>query len=823
MKRIIALIISLCLATSSDVDANETTAPFAVPSPGTSFLSMDVYDSAEPVNRKVMGVCMIYPPFDETFTDFWKGTLDGTSAHHWMNGNFTETAMPPARKRTSFAFCKHLNIRQINLLPLHSKIRRKARYVSELDNNLEPAHHPDTVAKGVSDFYEFVKNDYFENEYLDLAYGVWDEPQFPQKGAWEPEDMARYVMDISRALRALNPQIKIALPLHLGDVEWNRRAMQTIARENIELIDFVKFHPFDFTWIGAQKKMGSYYARVSAAERQRTAIRKQVQAAFELGQGRWPMVAAAWVIHSEDYRYDFYTTTDMAAAINIAGMFGVFWEENVASAQYFQLRGRGDGHFSLAAQTDEGIRMNPTGHVFSLYGNYFRGDRVNTSLEAPSYRYPDADIQVPVIIAHAAYDEENKRLALFLTNRHLSEAAPMEVRVDRFRPADAATLITLTAQGDKLLEPHVSSETLTLPRGADPAFTVVLPPHSVNVLLLKGEKTVSGHDLFDGQMHFVKEWRVEEVSRLPEGKAADDLKSTLPASEPDTAVTLHADSGGFVNLASMLELTGQIHQLERGFQSRSRCWVFSPVERELELSFGVHARGKVLLNGTEIVAVTSKTYSPDPDTHRSNVLLNAGWNLLEARVISDARGMGFWTAIEQTGDLQFSAAAQKPDWPEEWCVVAERATYVNSAAGLRDQSLWKRDSLELSDTPGITRRAFIAWPKMTLPEELEKHDLTCRIVLVRAYRKGEGKVWLRPITEDWEMSTVSFNRQPSLGEVVPMQQNVEQKKWVFASPQIRELILGWISGNNHGVAVESDVSRYAAFESAPRIEFTWRD
>jgi hypothetical protein len=52
---------------------------------------------------------------------------------------------------------------------------------------------------------------------------VWNEPQFPQNGGWEPEALARYANDCARALHEAGLPVKVGVPLHMGDTHWNER------------------------------------------------------------------------------------------------------------------------------------------------------------------------------------------------------------------------------------------------------------------------------------------------------------------------------------------------------------------------------------------------------------------------------------------------------------------------------------------------------------------------------------------------------------------------------------------------------------------------
>jgi alpha-L-arabinofuranosidase len=175
-------------------------------------------------------------------------------------------------------------------------------------------------------------------------------------------------------------------------------------------------------------------------------------------------------------------------------MFGVFWDEGIDSAQFFDLQGASRGHFHLSYQHGKELVVNPTGEVFRLYGRYFRGDRLRVKVDSPTYLYQWRDkddgfeLPVPLVIAQAANNREEGKLVVIMANRHRDGAAPAQVMLHNWRASvRTATRVTVTAQEPDLTETIIiTGEDMLLPGSEGSIVALQLPPHSVTALLISG-------------------------------------------------------------------------------------------------------------------------------------------------------------------------------------------------------------------------------------------------------------------------------------------------------------------------------------------------
>ncbi|MFZ2657990.1 MAG: hypothetical protein WAX69_23870, partial [Victivallales bacterium] len=385
MRRMLAVVVCGLLAGFN----SSTLSALDVPSPGTISIDVNARDWIAPVNRRAMGVCLMYTPLDNKLAKLFEGSLDGTSGRAWCH------LVKEPHWNGFMPFVKESGISELMAFsPICSHGESIAKYVSEKDNNLKPGQRPADLARHLK-FLNKTPHEGFPDGYGITDWEVWNEPMFPQNGAWPPEDYARFVLDCSKALKAVDPRVRVGAALHEGDMEWNRRMLRRIAAENRDAIDFVITHPYGFDWIKSRHKIGEYYARISTSETARLRIREKLKIAREIGDGGWRLAATEWNIHPSGYDPPYGVSTDMVAGINVASMIAMFCEEGVASAHFFELKGVKPGHFHLALQDSDGsVKLNPVGEVFRLLGRHFRGDRIATKYDSPSYEYNDK-VKIP--------------------------------------------------------------------------------------------------------------------------------------------------------------------------------------------------------------------------------------------------------------------------------------------------------------------------------------------------------------------------------------------------------------------------------------------
>ncbi|MBN1865562.1 MAG: DNRLRE domain-containing protein [Victivallales bacterium] len=837
MKTVYAFLIIALLATT--IFAGQQ---FSVPPCKKVSIEVDVARSVEPVNRRVMGLCLIYcqPPYDQRYIDLFKGVLDGTSGHLWGGCTWED---PPVSASNSLLqampFASAVGIEDLYYMLPDSKISRKAHYVSATDNNLDAKHQPAERAR-LFNYLNNTPHQGFPNGFGINRFRVWDEPQFPSNGAWPPEDYARYLVDMAKAIREVDPTVQIGAGVNEGDMEWNRRMLTSIAAMDIEAIRFIEPHPFSFAWIKAREEIDEYYARVSESEVHRGRIREKIKLIQELGRGNWRLDACAWNIHPPGWQPPYHVSTDMAVGVHVAAMFGMFWEEGVHAAQFFQFsskRGQEEGHFYIVRDDGEDLHLMPSGEVFKLYGTYFRGARLAPVVTTPSFSYQtkwmEEAIEVPLMTAHGAYDQQHQRLVMVVANKHKQDTSQTDVSIDNFVPSiHEAELVAITSETPTSTIPVVTRSKLKLPLGPNPRLTVECPPHSVTGVIISGKVAKPESESLPGSMAFIRQWTIADIYK---SVTDNDFNAPLKEYEEKNRFgfkSYDADSTGYVNLVSMLDISGLSGMLEKGYFADAYTWIFSPGKRTVEITGGFNERATVYLNGQKVSGVVScRGVNPEPDDYTSSIVLNPGWNKLGVRVLSGGNGMGFMLAIDKKIDFRF-ATGLEPPWPRQWTQLAEN-TYINKEVD-PEKSFYQEPVLHLAKPGSVLRRGFLHWDLSGIPEE-HQGRIASRIVLHPAWTKGDGTVWLTEITSPWEKETVSYNTQPSRGGTVGEKIDVKDDIWVFSGKELDQLIDKWIGDNslNHGVAIDTDISYHCGFyggnitgkhiDKAAVLEFTLAD
>jgi hypothetical protein len=713
-------------------------------------------------------------------------------------------------------------------------VGKKVKYTSPSDNNLDAKHQPDHVALQIK-WLNKTPHPGFADGYGINAWEVWNEPQFPQNGAWDAQDMARYAVDCAHAIHAVDPTVQVGVPLHEDDMQWNWQLLHDIAAIDPAAISFMVFHPYDFAWIKTQHQTGSYYARVGAAEELRNLrIREKVQLVMRMGHGRWRVTCSEWNIHPPGYDKPYNVSTDMAVGIHIAGMFGVFWDEGVSSAHFFELFGRKpESHFNLAVRTNEGPKLTPAGEVFRLYTQNFTGDRLNVKCQTSSMTYPWKDgrsFEVPMVIAHSAFDSEKKLITLILTNRHKTASAQTSISLSNFQPAGKPQLTTLTTKTAESMDILTLHPTLDLAAGPDPKFNLDLPPHSVTAVIIPGVIPPSQNELFANRMRFIKDWQIGQIIPPSDDSASTRMSRQLPDEAQSTKQSLSASSSGYVNVADLMAVTGQLGLLRDGFETVAQTSVFSPVDRMVPVSLGMDYWGILSINDQPVLNVTNRSGPPQPDTHRGDLPLKAGWNRLALRLCSGAKGMGFWVGVGDPGDLNYT---DKPmtDLPKTFTIDAAQGTYVHGWDKARTVNIAHENVLRLSDAKPFRRRVYLRWNLSGLAALLKNHQARFRVELTQAYARGDGKAWLAPVTSTWDMNTLSFDNQPTLGKPISDPVDVHDAQWTFAGPDVDQLITQWLANpsDEYGIIVDTNITQYAGIANltdpakAPRLVVTLTD
>ncbi|MEK6796387.1 MAG: LamG-like jellyroll fold domain-containing protein [Spirochaetota bacterium] len=319
------------------------------------------------------GVNRLAPIFKNTSTRLWMQTMPNETVLWEMQAPLIK-AMYPAK------YFVLNNTAQ-------GSYKNKVAYRSESDNTLVGTAQPKVYAGGALTAWLRLK-EILGTEIFEMYYEIWNEPQFPGNGTWDPVSFAAYTKDAARHVRSIGKKIKIAASLNLGDAVWNDQLLQRIQPEEI---DCVVNHNYGSSWINISKDTGeTYFARMGEIAKQYALIGNNLELTAKYGRGNWEYAITEWNIHPEGYKGLFPANGDMAAALYHGMMLNLFLEKKVSAAQQFQLQGT--THFGLIRDADA-LAPFPAFFVYDFYTRYLKGSLVHTVVQSPTFPWRTAPVE----------------------------------------------------------------------------------------------------------------------------------------------------------------------------------------------------------------------------------------------------------------------------------------------------------------------------------------------------------------------------------------------------------------------------------------------
>jgi len=293
----------------------------------------------------------------------------------------------------------------------------------------------------------------------DEQWGTW------AKGHAPPEVYAKKYITFARAMKAVDPTIKVATNVPLGPhpEQWTTRVLKA-AGKHVDLITFT-FYPQQW----GKEHDDSLLASVDLYRRQFLDLRREVVQALGVRRGRsiWLVnVGYNSVNHSPGPQ-----TLQMVNALWTAEMLGTMAETGTDVACYWALHNafpprKGDYGYLSSEGTNT---PSYTYRVFPMLAPRFRGVSITTGSEDPRVR---------------AYASKNgKALTLVLVNRDDTQSIGVSVRYEGFMPKSEGMLT--------ILDPRTSPAAETTSTGVMDPFSFHLPSSSLSVVELVAVDSVA--------------------------------------------------------------------------------------------------------------------------------------------------------------------------------------------------------------------------------------------------------------------------------------------------------------------------------------------
>lgn len=309
--------------------------------------------------------------------------------------------------------------------------------------------------------------------------------------ALEPEAFARKADAFIRAMRAVDPSIRVGVPVsnnqrqgvpvvHFPD--YTRRMLGTLTQR----LDFVAVHnaymPFTQD-LKASERDRAYWAAMAAARSVQADLQALRRLLAELRPGQTlPLAITEYnAIFTLGKGSSDEWMGSPAGALYVADVLRLFAQSpEVAQAQLWSL----SGNWRFGAISQEGF-MRPVGQVLALVNQALQGRVLDATTRAPTLAVPGAGLVASVAalpLVETLATRDGHLLRLLLIHKDPARAAEGQLYLSH-AGRGTARLHTLSA-ADPLRADDVPSlfaaQTRTLPWGAP--LALALPPASVSLL-----------------------------------------------------------------------------------------------------------------------------------------------------------------------------------------------------------------------------------------------------------------------------------------------------------------------------------------------------
>ena len=450
-----------------------TETPGAI-APLVATVEIDATHDLGPVNRQLLGACIYETALTDNAAQACRSFLEGGATRVWVR-------LKPTWHSTYVPFLRAVRPKLVIGFTDKSWHPEKARYQSATDHNLFGYQLPDHVVKTVRCG--------LDSGVPLTHYALWNEPWHAINGGWDADDYARYITDCSRALRGAFPKLKIGAFVHAGRPEWNERFLSQLAPGDIDVV-------IDHFYFGLHRPDPALgpYGKVGLATRLAEQVREIRQLVDRLGKGRWQFMCTEWNVHPPSYDPPYAPSRDLGAALFQASMLQAFEREGLDAATVFLLSS--SRHFSLIGDPGAKTRW-PTFHVFDMYGRHYRGIRLDTRTQSPTFAHwvvnePESRCEVPLVEATSCRGPDGD-IAAMVVNKRAEGPTEVTLVFKGFR-AQSATVEMLTGDSATTTRAHVATEHILPPPDGGP-WRVMLPAFSFAALRFSSTTAPFGEQL----------------------------------------------------------------------------------------------------------------------------------------------------------------------------------------------------------------------------------------------------------------------------------------------------------------------------------------
>ncbi len=315
---------------------------------------------------------------------------------------------------------------------------------------------------------------------------VGNEAWNPLDGKFSAEEYARRYLEFARAMRKVDPEIKlIAVGWTEPGNKWNQTVLE-IAGEELDYLSIHSYYPL-MPVVGDLMKWTSYQKVINGAlSRFKKDLNKGISALenfspkgkeVKISFDEWNLWFSPWELYQTNY--------NLRDGLVISAMLCELQKlaDKVELACLAQLVNT----IGIIISTGRGTFLTPSAWAFHIFTKYGQDEYLKHKLLA------DGDI--PLYLS-ATRNKEKNQLSIFFVNLSKRKSLKGKIIIQGFVPEEKAELALLWHQNPmkynsfenpREVAPKISQQKLQIKRISDKAiFAVNLPSHSLLAISLKG-------------------------------------------------------------------------------------------------------------------------------------------------------------------------------------------------------------------------------------------------------------------------------------------------------------------------------------------------
>jgi len=333
-------------------------------------------------------------------------------------------------------------------------------------------------------------------KYWGIANEIWGPQEVGREK--EPENYAKRYMIFAKAMRAVDPTIKL-VAVGWWRSAWNRGVMQNIDPEFIDFLSIHRYVPFSLIQLASPKRKrksteSRYYSLLTAYKK----IESDINHAWDdivsvYGEDTHVRIAfdewGIWYQAVRNAAKDNFNLQDGICTVDILLSFQKMTEK-CSMANWAQLV-----NFLGSIRTDKsGICLTGVYHALKMVTNHSQNYLVEDisitcdAYDSKKYGLLKKRIDTPLLRANATIDNDSKNLSLIVINKHFSEAQQVNINLKGFTPQKQGTKLELNGASPFDYNTEDNRNRITVKEtkmdSIQSTLDVVLPAHSVSIFKL---------------------------------------------------------------------------------------------------------------------------------------------------------------------------------------------------------------------------------------------------------------------------------------------------------------------------------------------------